>query len=155
MSNSYCPEFRVTDWTERETDSSRLDWYGGTKRRAQAKWQLADEFIVRAIAAAAVVEIDETLAEKKFRELAERWEEETSSLSSVTKRVMNRHYQAIIGMGSTVVPFLIRDLQTHRRDWFWALSAITQENPIDRADAGRVDAMTLAWVRWAKKKALL
>ncbi len=93
--------------------------------------------------------------EQRFRALAEKWEQETGSLSSVTKRVMNKNYQAIVGMGQQVVPILLRDIQENRRDWFWALSAITQENPIDPSDAGRVDKMISAWVNWGKKRGML
>lgn len=153
FSTSYCPPTRLTDWFDADPG---LDWRGARKKKgAQAKLLLIDELVARALAAASPAEAAETTLEQRFRELAEKWEQETGSLSSPTKRVMHKNYQAIVGMGQQVVPILLRDLQANRRDWFWALAAITQENPIDRADAGRVDKMIAAWVNWGKKKRML
>ena len=55
-------------------------------------------------------------------------------------------------MGSAVVPLVLSDLKKSRDDWFWALSAITGENPIIEADAGNVRKMTEAWLRWGRAK---
>jgi len=133
-----------------------LDWLESEKPTSDElrKLALIGELVAKALADAQTVRTESAL-EQRFRELADKWEQETASLSSVTKRVMHPSYQAIVGMGQQVVPLLLKDLQTTRRDWFWALTAITQENPIDRADAGRVDKMISAWVGWGKKKRLL
>jgi hypothetical protein len=69
--------------------------------------------------------------------------------------MMHPSYQAILGMGDKVVPLLLRDLQNKRRPWFWALSYLTTENPINPSDAGKIDKMIAAWVRWGKAKGLL
>lgn len=152
MPTSYYEQIRPSDWLEPEPS---LDWpLRRKKNNVQAKLLLIDELVAKALAALPL-EVAETVLEKRFRELAEKWERETGSLSSVTKRVMHPSYQAIVGMGEQVVPILLRDLQDNRRDWFWALSAITQENPVDRSDAGRVDKMISAWIAWGKKKRLL
>lgn len=95
------------------------------------------------------------ILEDRFREQAEKWERETKYLSSTTKRAMHPSYQTIIGMGHDVVPLLLRDLQQNRRTWFWALSYITQENPINPADAGKMDKMIMAWVNWGRERGLL
>lgn len=98
---------------------------------------------------------NELSLEQRFREQADKWERETRHISSVTKRVMHPSYQTIIGMGPDVVPLLIRDLRQNRRAWFWALSHITGVNPINPADAGKMDKMIMAWVNWATEKGLL
>jgi hypothetical protein len=128
-----------------------------TKRRKNAhlKFLFVEELLAKAMATDVAPEASEVALEERFRELAENWERETGSLSSLTKRVMHKNYQAIVGMGQQVVPILLRDLRDNRRDWFWALSAITQENPVDRVDAGRVDKMIAAWVDWGRKKRML
>lgn len=99
-------------------------------------------------------EADLPLSER-FHELADKWQRETKHISSITKRVLHPSYQTILGMGGDVVPLLLRDLRDNRRPWFWALSHITQENPISPADAGRMDKMVAAWLLWGKKRGLL
>ena len=93
--------------------------------------------------------------EQRFREQADKWERETQLLSSPTQRIMHPSYQAILGMGREVIPLLLRDMQQNRRPWFWALSYLTHENPINPKDAGRMDKMIEAWVKWTREKGLL
>lgn len=69
--------------------------------------------------------------------------------------MMHPSYQAILGMGWKVVPFLLRDLQQNRRAWFGALSYLTRANPIKPKDAGKMDKMIEAWVQWGRDKGLL
>jgi hypothetical protein len=155
MSDSYCPPNRLSDWMEPDPG---LGWREATTRRkktAHPKYLIVGELVSKAMAADVAASESSAALEQRFRELSENWERETGSLSSLSKRVMNRNYQAIVGMGEQVVPILLRDLRDNRRDWFWALSAITRENPIDRADAGRVDRMIAAWIDWGKKKRML
>lgn len=93
--------------------------------------------------------------EKRFLEYAEKWERETGHLSSTTKRVMHPSYQSILGMGDSAIPLMLRDLQQTQRLWFWALTHITGENPVDPQDAGDLEAMTEAWIVWGKRKNLI
>lgn len=73
--------------------------------------------------------------------------------------MMHPSYQAILGMGQEhkekVIRLLILDMQQHRRAWFWALSFLTRDNPINRADAGKMDKMISAWVKWGERKGIL
>jgi len=148
MSTSYCLPIRRADWLEPDP----VKEWSKTKKEARLLL-IIDERVAKALSAAA--DIIDTPVEQRFHQLAEQWEQETGSLSSQTKKIMNRHYQAIVGMGPQIIPALLRDIQDNRRDWFWALSAITQENPINRADAGNVDKMAAAWVTWGRKKGIL
>jgi hypothetical protein len=93
--------------------------------------------------------------EEKFQYLSERWSEETSHLSSITKRVLNTNYQRIIGMGPAVLPILFRELQQRPDYWFWALEAITGEDPTSPDDAGDIGKMTESWLEWAKRRGYL
>lgn len=93
---------------------------------------------------------DELVAEK-FVALAAIWKSETKLFSNVTKRATHPAYQQIIGMGPAAVPYILRDLAEHGpNDWFWALTAITGENPISEAIVGNMTAMTEAWLQWAE-----
>jgi hypothetical protein len=97
--------------------------------------------------------------QRRFVEQAEKWQRETGHLSSPTQRMMHPSYQAILGMGKDnehdIVVLLIRDMQQHGRPWFGALSYITKENPIDRADAGEMDKMINSWVKWGESRGIL
>ena len=60
-------------------------------------------------------------------------------------------YQRIIGLGPKVVPLILVELQKETNHWFWALEAITGENPVPKEDAGDVEASARAWIAWGKK----
>ena len=93
-----------------------------------------------------------SLIETLFRELAEKWRKETSLTSSVQDMVINQHYQRIIGLGSQAVPLILRELQRSPDHWFWALAAITGENPIVESDEGNLKKMTEAWLKLGKER---
>lgn len=93
--------------------------------------------------------------EQTFQRLAKEWQEETGHLSSMTKMVMHPKYQRIIGMGPAVLPFLFRELQKNPDHWFWALQAITDEDPTQPEDIGNVPKMAASWLKWAEEKGYL
>lgn len=93
-----------------------------------------------------------TVSKRRFDRLAESWKEETGHLSNITKKCTHPAYQEIIGLGMGAVPLILCDLKSSHDDWFWALSAITGENPISENDAGKVNKMTEAWLLWGKAK---
>jgi hypothetical protein len=69
---------------------------------------------------------------------------------------MHPAYQRIIGMGPAVVPFMLERFRDGALEhWFWALSAITGENPITEDIAGNIKKMAEAWVQWGKTNGYL
>ena len=66
---------------------------------------------------------------------------------------MHPAYQQIIGMGTPALPLIFQELQREPDHWFWALGAITGENPVPEEDAGDLDAMTDAWLSWGSTNA--
>ncbi len=93
--------------------------------------------------------------EPTFQRLAREWREETAHFSSMTKLVMHPKYQSIIGLGPAVLPILFRELQKNPDHWFWALHAITEEDPTRPEDLGDVQKMTESWLKWAEKNGYL
>ena len=92
----------------------------------------------------------------RFRQLADTWKRDTRFMSNVTARMLRPEYQKIIGMGEPAIPFILRDLKDNGpNDWFWALTAITDVNPITEDMAGNMTVMTEAWLRWGKKAGYL
>lgn len=95
---------------------------------------------------------NEFKVEQTFQRLAQEWRAETAQLSSMTKLVMHPKYQSIIGLGPSVVPILLRELRLNPDHWFWALQALTGEDPTQPEDAGDLEKMTESWLKWAEEK---
>ena len=94
-------------------------------------------------------------AERVFAALAERWRRETAPLSSATDIALHPAYQRIIGMGQAALPLILAELERAPDHWFWALRAITNENPVTEEDAGDLGRMRDAWVRLARARGWL
>ncbi len=86
-----------------------------------------------------------------FRQLADQWRSETQFLSSTTAICTHPAYQRIIGLGPQVIPLILAELSKEPRLWFWALRALTGENPASPDDQGRVQAMADAWLSWGRR----
>lgn len=97
-----------------------------------------------------------TVEEQRFKRLAKTWKAETELVSKVTQRILHPAYQKIIGMGTAAIPLILKDLADNGPDdWFWALTAITEHNPITKKVAGNMAAMTEAWLQWGRKAGYL
>lgn len=88
--------------------------------------------------------------EVHFRRLAEVWNQATAYLSSMSEASKHQAYQEIISLGPSVVPLLLRDMESHHTHWFIALREITGANPVPESAAGNVPAMVKAWSTWAR-----
>jgi len=51
-----------------------------------------------------------------------------------------------------VIDLLLQDMQENRREWFWMLSYLTHDNPIEGKDNGKLDKMIRAWVNWRERR---
>ena len=93
--------------------------------------------------------------ESKFNILAQKWKQDTKAISSIAQMSMHPNYQMIIGLGSKVVPLLLRELAQHPNNpdhWFWALRAITGEDPAEPEQRGRIAEMRTAWLKWGERQ---
>jgi hypothetical protein len=88
--------------------------------------------------------------EVRFEELASRWEADTAFESIVTRKAMDPSYQRIIGMGAPVVPLILRRMQQKPRQWFWALTAITGEDPA--LGQTSIASASEAWLSWGRER---
>jgi hypothetical protein len=91
----------------------------------------------------------------QFATLADQWHRDIAVVSSVHEMVEHPAYQGIIRMGPAVVPLILRELQREPDYWFWALTAITGENPVPPEDAGDLDRMTDAWLAHGRARGYL
>lgn len=87
----------------------------------------------------------------RFSNLEKEWKESTPMLSSITEIVMHPSYQQIIGMGPTAIPLIFLSMRRELDHWFWALCAITGENPVSIEHQGKIKEMTDAWLDWGYK----
>ena len=94
-------------------------------------------------------------AADRFRRLADEWKEKSKHLSNTAQMVMLRPYQRIIGMGREALPYIFEELRREPDQWFWALEAITEENPVPAEAAGKVRLMAQAWIEWGKQQGLV
>jgi len=95
-----------------------------------------------------VGEEDAAAIRAQLQRLTTEWRRDTLFLSSDTDVVLHPAYQRIIGMGKPAIPFILHDLIQNGGNWFWALAAITGENPVNPDDAGKTKKMKEAWQQW-------
>jgi hypothetical protein len=88
----------------------------------------------------------------KFLSLAQEWKSATAHLSSITDISLHPAYQRIIGMGEMAVPFILQEMSDRPDHWFWALKAITGDNPVLPEHQGRIKLMTKDWLIWGRRK---
>lgn len=91
----------------------------------------------------------------RFATLAAEWKRQSRYLSNTLQMAMLKPYQQIIGMGPSAVPLILEELERDPDQWFWALEAITGENPVAADDAGLVRAKAAAWIAWGKREGLI
>jgi hypothetical protein len=89
---------------------------------------------------------------ERFLRLAAEWKDQSRYLSNSAQMALLRPYQRIIGMGMPVVPLILEELQREPDQWFWALEAITEENPVPPEANGVVRLMAKAWVDWGRQQ---
>ena len=91
----------------------------------------------------------------RFRRLADEWKEQSRYLSNSAQMALLPPYQRIIGMGCEAVPLILEELRREPGQWFWALAAITDENPVPPEAAGNVRETAQAWVAWGQARGLI
>lgn len=93
--------------------------------------------------------LDDDLA-RRFHSLVQDWKDAKVFTSSGSEIALHPAYQQIIGMGKEAIPLILSELQREEDHWFWALKAITGEDPVAPGDRGILPKMTEAWLNWAK-----
>jgi len=106
-------------------------------------------------ASSPLIERTNSVVGERFRRLATEWKEQSRYLSNTAQTAMLRPYQRIVGMGWPVVPLILEELLREPDQWFWALEAITEENPVPAEAAGHVVQSAGAWVEWGRTRGLI
>jgi hypothetical protein len=92
---------------------------------------------------------------RRFQRYAADWKQRSRYLSNTAQMAMLAPYQRIIGMGTEAVPLILAELEREPDQWFWALEAITDEDPVPPEAKGKVALMAQAWIDWGKQRGLL
>ena len=92
---------------------------------------------------------------ERFGRLAAEWKEQSRYLSNVAGMALLPPYRRIIGMGPTVLPLILEELRREPDQWFWALEAITEHDPVPVEALGKVRLMAQAWVRWGEQQGII
>src|SRR5438876_7709544 len=93
--------------------------------------------------------------QERFRRLMSEWKEQSRYLSNTAQMAMLKPYQRIIGMGWPAIPLILDELAREPDQWFWALEAITEENPVPPDAAGHVRRSAEAWIQWGRERGLV
>jgi hypothetical protein len=93
--------------------------------------------------------------QERFQRLAAEWKQQSRYLSNTAQTALLKPFPRIIGMGLSAVPLILEELQREPDQWFWALEAITEENPVPPEDAGKIRSMAKAWIEWGKQQGYL
>jgi hypothetical protein len=88
----------------------------------------------------------------RFTRFAKQWKTESRYMSNTAQMTMLRSYLNIIGMGDPAIPLILEELRHEPDHWFWALEAITLENPVPQQSIGKIQEMAQAWVQWGINK---
>jgi hypothetical protein len=77
---------------------------------------------------------------------------DTRSESSTVRIAIHPGYQQIIGLGQSAIPLLLREVENRTGRWFWALKAITRQDPVPPDDRGKTKKMIEAWINWGQQE---
>ena len=88
----------------------------------------------------------------EFEELAGEWRQGVSVQSSARLIVEHDAYQKIIGLGQPAVPLILGELKERPALWFWALTAITGEDPA--VGETTIDGAAQRWFEWADERGI-
>ena len=91
--------------------------------------------------------------ERRFQGLATQWNATTRYRSNIHALRNHPVYLQLVALGEPVIPLILAELERESSvSWFTVLAAITGENPVPSAVAGRVDAMARAWLDWGRQR---
>jgi len=92
---------------------------------------------------------------QKFKRLLAEWREQAALLPFATAMAMLPSYQEIIGMGKPALPLILNELKKKPSHLFWALRAISGEDPVPPENRGRIEQMRRAWIKWGRQNKII
>jgi hypothetical protein len=96
-------------------------------------------------------DVDARIAQT-FADLVAEWRAGRSEAQSGSAIFFHPAYQKIIGLGMSAVTLILRELERELDHWFWALSAITRDDPVPPQLKGNIVAMREYWLGWGRRQ---
>jgi hypothetical protein len=117
----------------------------------------ADEILGSTFLESPWARIAKSYAEDRFKRHLSDWLANRNPFKSDSSDVMHPSYQKIIGMGELALPFIFNVLnsEVEPSNWFWALKAITDDDPVPEEHIGDVLAMKSDWLQWGWRRGYL
>jgi hypothetical protein len=137
------------DWYVVSDDTNEFQAVAGSPADAVARFMLLT-FTYPTRGLSALLRTPDNLL---FHNLVVQWHKERGATSSISEMAMCPSYQRIIAMGPTVIPLILRRMESEGDEpdmWFWALRVLTDVDPISESDRGDIAKMARAWLRWAQ-----
>lgn len=121
-----------------------------SQAKINEQWREIAEYVTNA---QKIRSITRTMA--VFNSSLAQWKQDTAFTSSLTEMLLHPSYQRIIGLGPDVVPFILMELKDNGGHWFWALAALSGENPVKPEHQGKPRLMKEAWLAWGQANHLI
>lgn len=89
--------------------------------------------------------------EKEFKELAEKWEDDTGLYSTITPKVVNEYFfdLLLLGRDKKIISLILDRLRSGApTQWHLVLKAITKQNPVPADQITRSQKIREFWVSW-------
>ena len=158
LENDFRPsEFLDFDSYSEASPSSKTDPYQRsaqtTDESASRKWARITGLVIGR-EKAVVNTVDDTL-EAQFAKSSKSAFKHFGASSDLSRLFYSKGYIEVIGLGSRVVPLLLRDMKEKRRPWIFALEAITRQNAARHVEPGDIRSAINAWLVWGKRRRFL
>ena len=86
---------------------------------------------------------------QEFQELAARWRLATEQSSDPYEKIAHPAHLRIIGLGPDVLPLVFVELAERGGLWFWALEALTGDDPVP--EQATMKEVREAWLTYGRQ----
>ncbi len=87
----------------------------------------------------------------QFETLFSRWKKETRLASDGDEIIRHPAYKSMVALGKPALPCMLIKLKDDPQFLFDALTAITGEDPVQKAHSGQLKKMAADWLEWGKQ----
>lgn len=91
----------------------------------------------------------DSVLRSQFDGLAERWEEETAHLSSLSRRRDHAYFARLTKLGPRAIPWALERMKGGNPFWFLVLKQIAPGGPTERSN-GNMEKVRERWLEWGK-----
>ncbi|RIK80190.1 MAG: hypothetical protein DCC68_11555 [Planctomycetota bacterium] len=86
---------------------------------------------------------------REFKLLSQQWEEATLIMSREDRRIAHPLYKRIVDLGTSIIPYLLREIRDGEVHWDTALRELTGSSPANPAQMS-AKQVSIAWFNWGR-----